>query len=229
MLYLTNTVLHICVFYLGKNRTLNNTKLLKHEHHQPKQKQKRSSYKIDLNVREGHEGYNVQAKCPLPPGFSLLQKQEASWTAQGMSSSRPPALTQAKQDQLTAKKKNMAMSVAMKPGQQILMNAFMMYMSGSQLNIWSITITSGAVLSPLGGILGIEQTFRHLASPDAKEDYLTTPKLIYLALNLVWLALGLYKMSSMRLLPTTSADWTHRIEWKDMMETTSIPPDSMIL
>jgi hypothetical protein len=28
----------------------------------------------------------------------------------------------------------------------------------------------------------------------------------------------------MRLLPTTSADWTSKIEWKQMMERTSIPP-----
>lgn len=190
---------------------------------------RKSTYKIDLNVREGHEGYNTQVKCPSPPGYTLLQKQEMTWTTQGMSSSKPPALTQAKQDQLSSKRKSMAMSVAMKPGQQILMNAFMMYMSGSQLNIWSISITAGAVLSPLSGILSIEQTFRHLASPEAKEDFLQTPKLIYLALNLAWLALGLYKMSSMRLLPTTSADWTHRIVWKDMMEITSVPPDNMIL
>ncbi|KAL7555950.1 hypothetical protein ACA910_015249 [Epithemia clementina (nom. ined.)] len=153
-----------------------------------------------------------------------------------MSASRPPALTRAKQDQLTAKRKSMAMSIAMKPGQQILMNAFMMYMSGNQLNIWSITITSSAVLSPLAGILSLDRTFGHLeqssntSSPGSNaEDILQMPKLLFIALNLVWLALGLYKMSTMRLLPITSADWTHRIVWKDMMETTSIPPDSMIL
>ena len=187
-----------------------------------------------MNVREGHEGYNLQAKCESPPGYKALQKHEATWTSTGMSASRPPALTRAKQDQLTAKRKNMAMSIAVKPGQQILMNAFMMYMSGNQLNIWSISITSMAVLSPLAGILSLDKTFGHLqatAANNAKstEDILQMPKLIFLGLNIVWLALGLYKMSSMRLLPTTSADWTHRIVWKDMMETTSIPPDNMIL
>ena len=189
----------------------------------------RSTYKLDLNVREGHEGYNLQSKCSSPPGYSSLLKQEVAWTSQGMSASKPPTLTQAKTDQLVAKRKNMAMSIAMKPGQQILMNAFMMYMSGKQLNIWSITVVTGAIMSPLGGILSLDKTFGHLQTPDAKEDYLQTPKLIFIALNLAWLALGRYKMSNMRLLPTTSADWSHWIEWKDMMETTSIPPDSMIL
>ena len=105
------------------------------------------------------------------------------------------------------------------------MNAFMMYMSGSQLNIFSISTTTSAIMSPVTNILSINKSFAHLADPNSEVN-LTTPKLLYLVLNMVWLAIGLYKMSSMRLLPTTSADWTHRIVWKDMMEVTSIPPDN---
>eukprot|EP00977_Amphora_coffeiformis_P010409 scaffold2433_cov159-Amphora_coffeaeformis.AAC.6 len=103
------------------------------------------------------------------------------------------------------------------------MNAFMLYMSGSQLNIFSINTTTSAIMTPLTSIAAINKTFAHLADPNSN---LTTPKLLFLVVNLLWLGMGLYKMSSMRLLPTTSADWTHRIVWKDMMETTSIPPDN---
>ena len=99
-----------------------------------------------------------------------------------------------------------------------------MYMSGNQLNIFSISVTSSAILGPLASIFGIQKQFGALQDVD-----LTTPKLLFLALNLAWLGLGLYKMSSMRLLPTTSADFTYKIVWKDMMESTSIPPDNMIL
>ena len=99
----------------------------------------------------------------------------------------------------------------------------MLYMSGSQLNIFSINTTTSAVMSPLSSIASINKTFAHLADPNAN---LTTAKLLFLVINLLWLGMGLYKMSSMRLLPTTSADWTHRIAWKEMMETTSIPPDN---
>jgi hypothetical protein len=108
------------------------------------------------------------------------------------------------------------------------MNAFMMYMSGSQLNIFSISITTTAIMSPLTGLISLNKTFAHLADPNAESNYLMTAKLLFFALNLVWLGLGLYKMSIMRLLPTTSADWTHRIVWKDMMERTSIPPDNFL-
>jgi len=130
----------------------------------------------------------------------------------------------AQQNALTAKRNSKAMSIAVKPGQQILMNAFMMYMSGSQLNIFSISITSMAIMSPLSNLLGIEQQFGALQDVD-----LTTPKLLFIALNMVWLGVGLYKMSSMRLLPTTSADFTYKILWKDMIETSSIPPDNIII
>jgi hypothetical protein len=103
----------------------------------------------------------------------------------------------------------------------------MMYMSGSQLNIFSINTVSGAIMSPLTGLFSLHKTFSHLAdsTTPSSDANLTTPKLVFVALNLVWLCVGLYKMSSMRLLPTTSADWMHRIAWKEMQELTSIPPD----
>ena len=128
------------------------------------------------------------------------------------------------------------MAIATKPVQAAAFNAFMLYMAGNQLNTFSISICSGAILSPLSAILNVQRTFAHLKSPmdenggggtnagAAGGDALQMPKLIFIALNLVWLAIGLYKMSTMRLLPTTSADWTHYIVWKEMMETTSIPP-----
>jgi hypothetical protein len=186
----------------------------------------RSTFSIDLNVREGHEGHHTLAKCAAPIGSKSAQQQEKHWLASaggpsGSGVRTTPTLSVVQQQSIAAKKKTKAMSIAMKPGQQILMNAFMMYMSGSQLNIFSISITSGAILGPVGSILSMEAVFGQFQDVD-----LQLPKLAYVALNLVWLALGLYKMSNMRLLPTTSADWTGKIVWKDMMEMTSIPPDN---
>lgn len=152
-----------------------------------------------------------------------LQHQVAVWKASVGSGTRP-TLTVAQQTAVAAKRQTMAMSIAVKPAQQIAMQAVMLYMSGSQLNMFSINVTTMAILSPLSAIFTVDQTFRKVQDAD-----LQMPKLIYLALNLVFLGIGLYKMSSMRLLPTTSADWTSKIVWKDIVETTSIPPDTMIL
>jgi ER membrane protein complex subunit 4 len=150
-----------------------------------------------------------------------LQHQQAVLKSVG---GTRPTLTVAQQTAVATKRQKMAMSIAMKPGQQIMMQAFMLYMSGSQLNMFSINVTTMAIISPLTAIFTMDQTFSKLQDAD-----LQMPKLIFLALNLVFLGIGLYKMSSMRLLPTTSADWTSKIVWKDMVETTSIPPDTMIL
>mmetsp|Transcript_23146 Transcript_23146/g.64149 ORF Transcript_23146/g.64149 Transcript_23146/m.64149 type:complete len:97 (-) Transcript_23146:89-379(-) len=92
-----------------------------------------------------------------------------------------------------------------------------MYMSGSNLNIFSINTVSTAILTPLTSIFLLDRTFGSL------EVDTSTAKVIYVAINLVWLGMGLYKMSAMRLLPTTSADFADSIVWKDMMETSSIP------
>ncbi|GKY94669.1 hypothetical protein MPSEU_000432300 [Mayamaea pseudoterrestris] len=169
---------------------------------------RKSPFKIDLNVRKGQHGYDLIQRSK-PAGFHERTTQP---------SSNLRTLSQTQINQLAAKQHQHAMAIAMRPGQQILMNAFMMYMSGSQLNIFSISITSSAILSPLAALLNINNTFAALQSID-----LQYPKLAYIAMNVAWLALGLYKMAGMRLLPTTSADWAWKLDWKDMMETTSIP------
>jgi hypothetical protein len=145
-------------------------------------------------------------------------------TTTSISATTTTKLTQSQQNTLAAKQKSHALSLAMRPGQQIMMNAFMMYMSGSQLNVFSISITSTAVLTPLTSILNLNQAFAQYGNVD-----LQMAKLVFLVLNLAWLALGVYKLSSMRLLPTTSADWTGKIHWKDMLEATSIPPDNILI
>ena len=172
-------------------------------------------------------------------GFSILQEYSSPKTVSKdgkgtqQTTSSASSLSAKQQEQaLATKRQKMAMSIAVQPGQQIAMQAFMMYMSGNQLNMFSINTTSMAIISPLTAIFSIDQAFRkvqHDTTSDDATDMLQIPKLIYLALNLVFLCVGLYKMSSMRLLPTTSADWISKIEWKEMIESTSIPPDNMML
>jgi hypothetical protein len=167
---------------------------------------------MDLNLKENHEGFHTISKCPHTVGHANLLAAERK------KATTPVALSSQVSAALVAKRKSMAMSIAMKPGQQIFMNAFMMYMSGKTLNIFSISITAQAILTPLTGLFKIEKTFGHLELDSP------LPKLIFIACNLAWLLLGMYKMSSMRLLPTTSADWTESVVWKEMMEMSSIPP-----
>ena len=122
-----------------------------------------------------------------------------------------------------ARKQSKAMSIAISPGKQIAMNAFMLWMSGKHLNIFSISITTTAIMSPFKGIMSVTNAFRSCEDPDGKVD-LTSSKALFLLMNLVWLGVGLYKMATMKLLPLTSADWEGYVVWKHVMETSSIPP-----
>mmetsp|Transcript_18900 Transcript_18900/g.21090 ORF Transcript_18900/g.21090 Transcript_18900/m.21090 type:complete len:191 (-) Transcript_18900:47-619(-) len=186
----------------------------------------KKSIDFNLNITEGHEGYDILHECPKPNGMTSVKtfslQQEKNTGSGGLK------MTQQQKTTLAAKKRSRALALATKPGQQILMNAFMMFMSGKNLNIFSISITSMAILSPIKSIFSVEKTFAPLESKEsggsAGDDSLQLPKLAFIAINLLWLAIGIYKMSIMRLLPTTSADWTGEIVWKEMLETTSIPP-----
>lgn len=180
-----------------------------------------------MNLKEENEGYHLIATAPGPLGRKGLVHEEkqlltSGSAAEGSANSTSAMATSSQQQKaLQTKLKAKAMSMATKPFQQAAMNAFMMWMSGKTLNIFSISVTSQAILGPISGILSLDKTFGPMQDQNADVQM---PKLIFVALNLAWLGLGLYKMSSMRLLPTTSADWTGSIVWKDMMETTSIPP-----
>jgi hypothetical protein len=124
---------------------------------------------------------------------------------------------------IRSRKQSKAFSIALSPGKQIGMNAFMLYMSGKNLNIFSISILSSAILSPIKAIMSVSNVFRSCEDPDGKID-LTSSKALFVLLNLAWLGVGLYKMATMKLLPLTSADWEHYVVWKHVMETSSIPP-----
>lgn len=172
-------------------------------------------FSMDLSLKENHEGYIARSKCPPIVGQDRLK--DADRKAHDPSGGTKP-VTSKSSPQMIARRQQKAMAIATKPGSQVAMNAFMMYMSGANLNIFSINTVSTAILTPVTSILNIERIFGKL-DVDAQ-----TAKLVYIAINLVWLGVGLYKMSAMRLLPTTSADFADSIVWKDMMETSSIPP-----
>jgi len=71
-------------------------------------------------------------------------------------------------------------------------------------------------------IVSTNTAFKTFEDPEGKVD-LQIPKLIWIAFNLLYLMIGLYKMSSMRLLPTTSADFADAIVWKEMLEQSAVP------
>ncbi|KAJ3274653.1 hypothetical protein HDV01_002495 [Terramyces sp. JEL0728] len=166
------------------------------------------------------------AKCKTnPPAFSLKHKSE---------SKEHKEVEQVDIDYLKIKK---AWEMAISPSKTIPMNAFMLYMSGNAIQIFSIMVTVMLLWNSFNAIiscivqfeqfqkvpvLGIDvfdaggstfETIRRL-----KESKITLPIIVFAILNLANFGLGVWKCGSMGLLPTTSSDWLAFLPAKTVLE-----------
>ncbi|WMV40300.1 hypothetical protein MTR67_033685 [Solanum verrucosum] len=97
-----------------------------------------------------------------------------------------------------------AWEVAQAPFKNLMMMGFMMWMAGSTVHLFSIGITVSALWQPVSALQGVGKVFEPYK--DSKVDLLG-PKLVFIALNLVGLGLGVWKLNTLGLLPTHASDW----------------------
>ncbi|KAH9249583.1 hypothetical protein BASA81_012657 [Batrachochytrium salamandrivorans] len=95
------------------------------------------------------------------------------------------------------------------------MTAFMMWMAGAGVHIFSIMIVGMGVITP---IKAITQTQTYFIPAQGEGVDLTIPKLAYVGLNFMGLFIALYKCSTMGLLPLSSTDWVSLLEVKQNLE-----------
>lgn len=107
------------------------------------------------------------------------------------------APTNAEMDQLKLKK---AWEVALAPVKQLPMTAIMMYMSGNSLQIFSIMMVVMAFKNPVMGLMATNQAFERFETEGTKANMLMV-KALYVAMQLLALALGVWKVNGMGLLP----------------------------
>ena len=106
--------------------------------------------------------------------------------------------------QLAAKQRQV-MNIAYGPGKGLLTTGFMLWMSGSSIQIFSIMMTGMALLNPLKALFALNEPFKNFEKEEGLD--LKMPKLIFAGLQVLALGVALYKCSTMGLLPLTSADW----------------------
>ncbi|EKM56058.1 uncharacterized protein PHACADRAFT_162099 [Phanerochaete carnosa HHB-10118-sp] len=159
---------------------------------------------------------------PPPPGFSNTPVRHAS------APSKASTAVSANYETLKDKR---AWDFAISPAKSLPMQAFMLYMSGGGVQIFSMGIVFMLLLSPFKNLAGVNSAFAPFAPvPTGKKaapnpGALTTlvlQKVVYLLCNLLTLALGLWKCHSMGLLPTGTGDWL-------AFETRSQPPEFVLL
>ncbi|KAG8462762.1 hypothetical protein KFE25_004738 [Diacronema lutheri] len=153
------------------------------------------SLATESNTKGGRAEGPSSSHLPKPPGF--VEHAEA------LAAPTSATLTKAKGDVAKLKVKK-AWEVAFSPGPQFAMNAFMLWMSGNQPNIFSIMITSYVMYNPIKAIFGAGQTFARFG--DGQTD-VTLQKITFVLLNAAVCGFGVLKMSWLGLLPTEPADW----------------------
>ncbi|CAK7218298.1 hypothetical protein SCUCBS95973_003437 [Sporothrix curviconia] len=156
-----------------------------------------------------------------PPGFpsqavASNKKRDAKETkAAAAAASIKKHQTPEEMDTLKVKK---AWEVALGPIKNLPMTAIMMYMSGNSLQIFSIMMVFMAFKNPIMGILGTQQTFERFETPGNRGQILQV-KLAFVAMQILALALGVWKINGMGLLPTTRSDW---LAWEAPRDTSEI-------
>lgn len=93
-----------------------------------------------------------------------------------------------------------AWEVALAPVKALPMTGIMMYMSGNSLQIFSIMMVFMAFKNPIMGLMATNQAFEKFHSEKNAGQILQT-KLVYVVMQLVALAVGVWKVNSMGLLP----------------------------
>lgn len=104
---------------------------------------------------------------------------------------KPP--TTEETDVLKVKK---AWEVALAPVKQLPMTAFMMYMSGNGLQIFSIMMVFMAFKNPIVGLMATNQAFTRFES-DGNKAQLLMVKAVYVGMQILALALGVWKVNGM--------------------------------
>ena len=107
------------------------------------------------------------------------------------------------------------MALAYSPAKSLLTTAFMLWMSGTTIQIFSMMTTGMALINPIKAIMSMDQAFGKFEGIDLK-----LAKLIFVALQLLAVGIALYNCQRMGLLPVTSADWLSYIPEREFLEAT---------
>lgn len=135
---------------------------------------------------------------PDPPGFtSTTTLQQTKKNSKAVASTPRKQPSPEEMDTLKLKK---AWELALAPAKQLPMNAIGMYMTGNSLQIFSIMMVFMLFKAPITAIFNIQGTFQRLET-DSNKAQMIMVKLAFVGCNLLALALGIWKVNGMGLLP----------------------------
>ncbi|RLV91217.1 ER membrane protein complex subunit 4 [Spathaspora sp. JA1] len=125
------------------------------------------------------------------------------------------SITAPKKHDINLLKTKKAYSLANGPAKSIPMNLIMSYFTGNSLQIIPMSMTLMLLLNPLKSIIyDTNSTFSKLTTEENKQDILIC-KLLFILFQLANMAIGVYKLYNMGLIPHKEADW---LAWKEGVE-----------
>jgi len=130
------------------------------------------------------------------------------------------SMTMSVELQLAAKQRQVS-AIAWGPGKNLLSTAFMLWMSGNSIQIFSIMMLGMSLMNPLKAIATVNDSFRRYEKEEGINLYI--PKLTFLVFQLLSLSLAVYKCSTMGLLPLSSSDWVQYLPEVTYSEYSGVP------
>ncbi|GHJ86961.1 hypothetical protein NliqN6_3363 [Naganishia liquefaciens] len=175
---------------------------------------------------------------PNPPGFAPLSAQPITAKGKGKkavgagdTAESQKAMVQASVNRSNELKMKKAWEVALSPAKSLPMQAFMLYMSGSGIQLFSMGIVWALLTTPWQAAWNVLTTFEPFkqSSPDAQQSQdpsapkasigpLILPIITFIGCQVLVLALGVWKCKQMGLVPIGTGDWLQ-------FETRGEPPE----
>ncbi|KAJ3027483.1 UNVERIFIED_CONTAM: hypothetical protein HDU68_003729 [Siphonaria sp. JEL0065] len=179
--------------------------------------------KLDFTSLDQSAKANTEELDPKGFSFSLA-------SSDGGKNKGKKEITEAEQTAIDANMANLKLKksweTALGPLKQAPMQAFMLYMSGNSVQIYSIMVTVMLFMNSGNAILGTQLAFKRFETvgtdkKPANNSNLILPKIVYVLAQCVLMGLGVYKCSAMGLLPTSHSDWLSFLEAKSVAEYSS--------
>lgn len=162
---------------------------------------------------------NINGKVVDPPGFSSEIPGSSSSSTSASSALHNRREIQKKQQEKDELKLRRAREVAFGPAKSIPMNLIMSYFSGSSLQVIPLSMTWMMFFNgPLKQLMTVNEQFSKLET-ESNTSSIFMLKLLYSFFIVLTMCVGVYKLSTMGILPNTTSDW---VAW-ELPSTVSIP------
>ncbi|CAK9442211.1 uncharacterized protein LODBEIA_P59540 [Lodderomyces beijingensis] len=167
-----------------------------------------AAYEEILNPQIIPQNKKYSSTISSPPGFGPITATSGGTSS--TAAAAPAIKNDADLDLLKSKK---IWELAIAPAKSMPMTLFMSYMAGNSLQIIPMTMTFMLLWNPIRAIFNdTNAMFKNLQAKKNSNEILLA-KVVFILFQLLNMAVGVYKLYNMGLIPHSEADW---LAWKQL-------------